>query len=147
MKYFNHLISFFIILILCSCNEKEIMIDFINCWEEVEYEGGIQFEGSNYTFCFLNETELTIETVKWTDIGGLNCGNSVEYIKGTYVLTSGTLEIEGVYTDLEFSMPDSNCEGNMDFQRSFKVKVISETEFILDQNNERPYLGIRLIKV
>lgn len=147
MNYFNYMVSFFIVFILCSCNKEEIMIDFINCWEEVEHEGYIQYEGSNYTFCFLNDTELTIEKVKWSDLIGLNCRNSVEYIKGTYVFTNKALEIQGVYTDLDFSIPDSSCEGNMDFQKSFKVEVISRTEFILDQNDERPYLGIRLIKM
>ena len=136
-----------LLFILFSCSEdEEIVLPLTDCWIEVEEESVIQFGGTNFKFCFLSDTEFTLELLSWTDqivIGG--CGNQTEYIKGTYIWTSESFEVVGNYVDSDFVVSASSCLGETEYTRTFTVKVISATEMILDNNDDNPTRGIRLL--
>lgn len=149
MSYLKILIPALILVISFSCSKEAIIPDFSDCWKEIESEEVLQFAGANYTFCFLNDTELTIEITRWTDvieIDGPNCQSNTNYIKGTYTWTNESLETLGIYTTSDFSTPDSICNGQTEFERNYTMEVVSETEVILDKNENSSVLGIRLIK-
>jgi len=139
---------------LLSCEKQELTSDpieiplsIIDCWTEIEDTTVLQFSGTNYAFCFLNETQFTLELESWTDIvSDTNSPSSwIEYIKGTYVFTGESLEISGSYMDSEFENFVTNRLGETEFAKNFKVKVVSETEMILDNDDVNPYRGIRLV--
>lgn len=146
MRYSKLLLLSFTLLIFSAC-KKEIIPDLTECWEEVEPDGVIQFAGTSHTFCFLNDTDFTIKITRWTDvIPGPDCETITEYIEGTYQWDGDLLAMQGIYTDSDFSTPGVSCDGKTNFQRNFKIEVISETKILLDRNNESLTSSIRLVK-
>lgn len=132
--------------------EEEIVVEAITimpngCWIEMEDEAIFQFAGTNHTFCFLNSTEFTLELESWTDalIDLNDPGRWTEHIKGEYIWTNESLEVSGSYFDSEYTNSTTSKYGETEFIRAFEVKVISETEIILDNNEDNPYLEIRLL--
>ena len=155
---FFGLVIFLLLITLFSCKKDptfiEITSEFVeidlstfDCWTEKEDESILQFAGSNHTFCFLNDEEFTLILDSWTDvISPSSPSHWTEYIKGTYVWTNESFEITGKYMDADFINFETSLSGATDFSKLFTVKVVTETEMILDHNNDFPYLGIRLLK-
>ena len=164
----NWLILFSLLLVLNACNSDEeinvledsrgvqdtvedtraaLSLPLSDCWTEIEDEAVLQFSGSNHNFCFLNDSEFTLEIKSWSDILSDNLPSErIEYIKGAYILTNETFEISGIYMDSDFQNATTGIFGDSEFEKAFDVKVISETEFILDNNDMFPYRAIRLLK-
>ena len=128
--------------------QMELPLPLGDCWTEVDEESVLQFAGSNHTFCFLNDTEFTLELDSWTDIiADINAPSQwTEYIKGTYTLTNDSFMVTGRYMDSEFLDLVTSRFGETEFENTYEVTVVSETEFILNNNDDQPYLGIRLLK-
>jgi len=142
-------------LTLLSCDREDVTGDpmdsnlpLSDCWTEIEEDGVLQFSGSNHIFCFVTDTEFTLEQERWTDIiSDINAPTRwTDYIKGTYVLTNESFEVKGNYMDSDFVNLGTSQFGETEFAKTFEVKVVSETEMILDNNDIAPYLGIRLVK-
>ena len=139
---------------LFSCSEDEITNEIVEsafsptgCWIEMEDESMFQFSGTNYTFCFLNDTMFTLKLESWTDIV-VDINSPIhwsEYIKGTYVLTNESFEISGNYMDVDFMNFELSHFGETELEKTFEVKVVSESEIILNNNEISPHLGIRLL--
>jgi len=151
------LTSAILLVSILSCNKEPIIdeeetvqldLPLTDCWTEIEEESFLQFSGSNHIFCFLNDTEFTLKLESWTDI--ISDPNTptrwTEYIKGAYVLTNESFEISGNYMDAEFLNLVPGHSGGTSLTRTFEVKVISETEMILDNNDMSPTRGIRLVQ-
>ena len=151
MKLQTIIITTLLILTLFSCDSDscesvEISLPLTDCWLEFEPESFIQFAGSNHTFCFLSDTEFTLQLDSWTDaIVAGGSGQWTEYIRGTYVLTSDAFEVTGKYTESDFVTLVTNSIGETDFANTYALKVVSETELVLDNNVERPTQAIRLM--
>ena len=144
-----NLTTILLILTLFSCdNEVELSLPLTDCWTEIEHETILQFAGTNHIFCFLSDAEFTLELQSWTDaIGDINAPNPwTEYIKGTYVFSSDSFEIKGSYMDSVFINSVTNSSGETEYARTYEVKVVSETEIILNNNDDNPTREIRLLK-
>ena len=156
------LTTFLLTLTLISCDKEENTVDnneevleevvqlvlpLTDCWAEIEQEDLLQFSGTSHTFCFISDSEFTLERESWTDIvSDINIPNSwTEYIKGSYTLTNESFEITGSYMDSDFMNFETSRFGESELVRTFEVKVVSENEMILDNNEDLPYLGIRLV--
>jgi len=140
---------------LFSCDNEdstdksaELALLLNGCWTEIENESFIQFAGTNYTFCFLSDTEFTLELESWTDAISetIPTGQWTDYVKGTYVLSNESLEITGDFMDSNFSTFVNNRFGESKLERTFEIEVASETEMILDKNDMNPTREIRLVK-
>lgn len=148
------LTSLLLIFTLFSCERDRVNDEIVEitlmpagCWTEIEHESTLQFAGTNHTFCFLSDTEFKLELESWSDIvTDINTPNTwSEYIKGTYVWTNESLEITGLYMDSDYTNFVTSRSGETEYSKTYEVKVVSETEFILDNNDIMPYRGIRLL--
>lgn len=147
-----------ILLMQCSNDDEDLYLSqsvLQGTWIEVEPENVIQFVGENHIFTFKQDT-FYLKIDSWTDAiyddGSDTTYNADEdflnytYIRGLYFLEADTIHFNGTFFSDSTYSKKASMTYLFGYKVNYKYEMKSNSEFVLNPDYVKDFMGIRLVK-